>query len=113
VFRAPLDLLGDGHCEVGQAVQVVAGAVQRIDHPDRVAVAGLAPFLAQKGVIGVVALNFPYNFCFAGLVDFADVVVAGLTFYRNGVHVLHLAAHDVPRNVGGSDGNIEYRMHDV
>jgi hypothetical protein len=64
-------------------------------------------------MIGVKALNFPYNFRFTGAVYFADVVVPGFTFNGNGVHVLHLAAHDVTGGVGSFDSDIEYRMRHV
>ena len=45
-------LSGDAHRPVRQAVQVVDGAVQRIDDPADPAVAGFAPFLAEDGVAG-------------------------------------------------------------
>ena len=46
-------------------------------------------------------------------VDVADVVMTGLAVHRNGVDVLHLAAHDVTGSMGSFDRYIEYRMHDV
>ena len=64
-------------------------------------------------MFGVIALNIPYNFCFAGTVYFADVIVPGFSFHGNGVDVLHLAAHDVPGSVGSFDCDIEYRMRHV
>ena len=94
-------------------MQIVAGAVKRIDDPDTVVIAGFAAFLAQKSVIGVKTFNFPYNFCFAGAVYFANVVVPVFAFNGNGIHVLHLAAHDVPGGVGSFDSDIEYRMRHV
>ena len=94
-------------------MQVVAGTVQGIDHPDMVVVTGFATFLTQKSVIGVITLNFPYNFRFTGTVHFADVVVPGFAFNWNGVHVLHLAAHDITSGVGSFDSDIEYRMGHV
>lgn len=94
-------------------MQVVAGAVQGIDDPDAVVVPGFATFFTQKGMIGVIALNFPYNFRFTGTVHFADVIMPGLAFNGNGVHVLYLAAHDIAGSVGGFDSDIEYRMRHV
>ncbi len=64
-------------------------------------------------MIRVVALDIPYNFLFTGLVHLGDVVVAGFSFKWNGVHVLYLAAHDIGCRVGGFNGDIEYRVHDV
>ena len=64
-------------------------------------------------MVRVKTFNFPYNFRFAGFVHFTDVVVTGFAFNRNGVHVLHLAAHDFAGSVGGFDSHIEYRMRHV
>ena len=96
-----------------QTVQEIAGAVQWVDDPHRFAVSGSARFLAVEGMIRVETLNFPYNFRFAGTVYVADVVVPGFTFNGNGIHVLHLAAHDVSGSVGSFNSDIEYRMRHV
>ena len=75
--------------------------------PGPLLVALFAALFAEEGMIGVEALNFPYNFLFTGFVHLGDVVVAGLAFKWNGVHALYLAAHDIGGRVGGFNGDIE------
>ena len=67
---------------------------------------GSAPFFTQKCVIRVEALNFPYNFCLAGPVHVTDIVMTCLLVEWDGVHVLHLAAHDFAGRMGSLDGNV-------
>jgi len=110
VLGAALDLLGDGNGKMRQPVQIIAGAVQGVDDPYCFMLPGSAAFLAQKRMIGVVALNLPYNFCFACPVHTTHIVVACFALDRNGFHVLHLAAHDFAGRVGGFDCDIQYRM---
>jgi hypothetical protein len=113
VFRAALVLVGDRDGKMRNAVQEVAGAVQWVNDPQRIAVAGRPRFLAQKGMIGVETPDFPYNLGFTGPVHLADVVVAGFALHRDRAHVVQLAAHDGPGGVGGFDRDIENRMrHD-
>jgi hypothetical protein len=107
VLGAPLLLVSDRYREVRDAVQVIAGAVQGIDHPQELAVARLPALLAQEGMVRVEAPDFPYNLSFAGAVHLAHVVVPRLALHRDGVHVLQLAAHDGGGGVGGLDGDIE------
>ena len=113
MLGAAIDLLGDGDGEMRQPVQVIAGAVQRVDDPDVFVISGFTAFFAQKSVIRVITLNFPYNFRFASLVHFTDVVVTGLALERNGVHVMDLLAHYFAGGVSGFNRYIQYRMSHV
>ena len=94
-------------------MQVLAGAIEWVDNPYMLVIADRPAFFAKKCVLRVKAFNFPYNFCFAGFVYFTDVIMAGFAFNGNGVHVLHLPAHNFGGGVGGFDSHIEYRMRHV
>jgi hypothetical protein len=67
---------GDRHAPVREAVQVVAGAVERVDHEHRIALALRAAFLAQERGIRVGLAQFLDDRFLGLLVDFAGVVHA-------------------------------------
>ena len=67
----------------------------------------------MESVIWVETFNFPYNFCFAGAIDLADIVMAGFALNRNGVHARYFTAHNGAGGMGGFDCDIENRMRHV
>lgn len=110
MFRAAFHLLRDGNGEMRQAMQVIAGAIKRVDHPDNFTTAGFATLFAEERMVGEVAFDFPYNLGFAGMVDFADVIMPGFACYRDGFHFLEMPAHDFAGCLGRGDGNVYDRM---
>jgi len=92
------------------AVQVVAGAVQRINHPQVLARALQAALFAEEGVVGMVAPDFPYNGCLAGPVHLAHVVVPGLAGHRDARQVAQFTAHQFAGFQRRLGGNVENGM---
>ena len=88
------------------AVEKVRGAVQRVDDPHRVALAVGAALLGEEGVVGVDALDFPYNFRLAGAVDLAHVIVPGLAVHGYGVDPVQFASHQFTGAASGADGDV-------
>src|SRR5690606_30034033 len=68
----------DRHAPVRQTTQVVAGAVERVDHPGVPAGAAVAllraAFLAEDGIVGVRPAQFLDDRLFGQAIDLAGVV---------------------------------------
>jgi hypothetical protein len=107
VFQAALDLAGDRHRETREAVHEIRGAIERVDDPQHVALAGLAAFLGQKRVVGMQA---PDGFDDIGLgspIHLGDVVIAALAVDLDGFEPRHGTYDDVAGAARGFDRNIE------
>ena len=59
-------------------MQKVGGAIQRIDDPYRLVIAGGAAFLGENGVLGVVAADDGDDLPLGRDIDFGDEIVAAL-----------------------------------
>src|SRR6185312_15209975 len=81
----------DRHAEVGDATQVVVGAVQRVDHPGQRTLAGRAAFLGEDGVVGVGAAQFLDDFRLGQLVDLGDEIQLLLLDHVQAVDAVHVA----------------------
>jgi hypothetical protein len=94
---------GDGYAEMREAVQVVAGAVERVDDPGEAAGTLGAAFLAEDGVIGRGPTQFLDDDRFGLAVDFAGVVQPVLFHDVERVELVHVAQQDVAGGAGGLD----------
>src|SRR5690606_5561044 len=104
----------DRDAPVGEAAQVVAGAVQRIDDPGVAAAAAaallLAVFLAQHRVVGVGAAQFLHHRRLGQPVHLAGVVHAVLLDHVQGVEPVHVAQQDVAAGAGRLDHDVDGRL---
>src|SRR5690606_8394680 len=104
---------GDRDAPVRNAVQVVAGAVERVDHPGVAAGAAVAllraAFLAEDGVVGIGAPQFLDDRFFGQAVDLAGVVHAPLLDHVQRVEPVHVAHQDVAPGARGLDHDVDGR----
>src|SRR3546814_16813796 len=89
----------DRDAPVGEAAQVVAGAVERIDDPGMAAGAAVAllraAFLAEDGVVGVGPAQLLDDRFLGEAVDLAGVVHAPLLDHVPRIALVPVAPHDV------------------
>src|SRR5690606_828399 len=100
----------DRHAPVGEAAQVVAGAVQRVDDPGVTTGAAAllrAASLAEHGVLGVGAAQLLDNRLLGQAVDLAGVVHALLLDHVQGVEAVHVAQQDVAPGARRLDHDID------
>ena len=86
-----------GDTDVGDPVDEVDGAVERIDDPAPPTSRGGPTFLGEDGIVGAVAAQVAEDHLLGGTVDFGDRIVEGLEF--GGSEVTEPFADD-----GGSGG---------
>src|ERR1700760_438012 len=92
-------------------MEEIRRAVQRIDDPDGIALAGTSAFLGQKGVAGVVLADDLDDLGLSRMIDFADEVVAPFRSNREGFEAVETADDDFAGRTGGFDADIQKRMH--
>ena len=92
-------------------MQEIRGAIQRIDDPDGVALAGAPAFLGQEGVARVVFADELDDLGLSRMIDFTDEVVAPFRGNRKGFEAVETADDDFASGASGADGDIEKRMH--
>ena len=102
---------GDADAEMRESVQIIGGAVQRVDDPFALALALGAAFLGQDRVIGVRAVNDAYDLGLGGAIDFGDEVIRRLVLDIEPVNLLEVPENDAGRGAGRGNANIDDRMH--
>ncbi len=95
----------DGNAVVRKAAQIVAGAVQRIDHPGVAAtLAALhAAFFAKYGVFGIAALEFLDDDLLGVGIDFAGIVHAAFLHHVERIELVDTAQQHIAGEAGGFD----------
>ena len=111
MFHATFFLHTDRHGPNRKAVQIVGGAVQRVDDPDGIGVAAGAAFLSEDGVIGIVFVNTVDNSLFCGAIGVTDEIVVGLLFNLELVEIDHFLDQRAAGTAGGHHGHIEKWVH--
>ena len=97
--------------ELREAVQVVRRAVERIDDPLVLVVAGRAAFFGEDRVIGVVILDDLDDRGFGGLVDLRDEFVAAFLDDLERLELVHLANHDLAGAARRANCNVDHAVH--
>jgi hypothetical protein len=101
----------DRHAPVRDAVQVVAGAVERVDDPGVAAGATVAllraAFLAEHAVFGIGTAQFLDDLRLGQAVDLAGVVHPPLFHHVQRVQLVHVAQQDVAAGAGRLDHDVD------
>src|SRR5690606_38535701 len=101
----------DRDAPVRDAVEVVAGAVERVDHPGVAAGAAVAllraAFLAEDGVVGIGPAQLLDDRLLGQAVDLAGVVHAALLGHVQRVEPVHVAHQDVAPGARGLDHDVD------
>src|SRR4051812_2966821 len=92
-------------------MQEIGRAIEGIDDPDGVTLAGAAAFLSQKGVVRIALADDLDDLSLSRMIDFADEVVAPFRGNRQGFEAVETADDDFASRAGGADGDIEERVH--
>jgi len=111
VFQLALDLDADRHGVVGQTMQEVGGAVERIDDPQHFVVAVLSAFLAQHGVLRIGLADDFDDFAFRAAVHLGDEIVAALALDQQLVDAISVAHDEVAGGTRGGNSDVDERMH--
>ena len=100
---------GDGNGVLRVAVQVVGGAVQRVDNPFvfGASAAAAAAFFGADAVVGVGFADQVDNQRFGLAVDVGDEIVGGFVIHAQAVEVVGGAQHQVAGFAGGFVGDVE------
>ena len=106
VLGSALDLQSNGDAKMGYAMQVITGAIERVDDPDMITVTFGATFLSEDCMIRVISFDFTYNLQFTGFVDFRDIIMPCLLGHGDAGNVVKLLTHQVSGNVGGINSDI-------
>ena len=95
-------------------MQVIAGAVERIDHPGEAAAVAdaflLAAFLAQNGVVGIGALELLDDLRFGQAVNLAGIVEAVFLDDIDRVEAVHMPQQHVAAGSGRLDHDVDGRL---
>lgn len=92
-------------------MQEIRCAIERVDDPDRVALALTSAFLRQEGVVGVALADDLDDLGLSRMIDFADEIVAPFRCNRQGFEAVEAADNDFTGGAGCTDGDIEEGMH--
>ena len=112
VLHAAATLHADRDCELRKAVQVIRGAVERVDDPhELVVVAALAAFLGEEGVLRIKPTHGLDDVPLRRQVDLGDEVVLALGAHFEAVHPVDAADDDLPGAQRGFDGDVQQRLH--
>src|SRR5687767_13147826 len=114
MFHSPTTLHADGNGELREAMEVVGGAVERIDDPHEFAVdfaAVRAAFLGEEGVVRITLAHGIDDFHLGLGIDLRDEIVLPLLADVEAMDAVHATDDDFTGATGGTDGNIEQRLH--
>jgi hypothetical protein len=78
MLHPAFDLNAYRYGEHGEPVQIVGGAIERVDNPDRIGFALLAALFGKDGVVGVVFENAVNHGLFGCVIGITDVIVVAL-----------------------------------
>jgi len=111
VLEPPAHLGCDRDGKHRKAVQEVGRAVERIDDPECIVLAGPAALLGEKCVLRVVTADDADDFLLGGVVDLGDEVVASLGGDGERLEAVQAPDDDLARAARGPNGNVEKRLH--
>ena len=105
----------DRHGVVGQAVDEVGGAVQRIDDPLELGLVGAlqAEFLAQDGVIRISGAQRLDDGLLGGAIDFRDIIARPLASHAESFQIHAGTVDNGAGTPGRLDGDVEHRVHKI
>src|SRR5437667_929213 len=111
VLEAPPHLAGDRDGKHRKAVQKVGRAVERIDDPECIVLAGPAALLGEERVLRVVTADDADDFLLRGVVDLGDEVVAPLGGDGERLEAVQASDDDLARAARCPHGDVEKRLH--
>src|SRR6184192_3996980 len=111
VLEPPADLGCDRDGKHRKAVQEVGRAVERIDDPECIVLAGPAALFGENCVLRVVTADDADDFPLGGVVDLGDEVVASLGGDGERLEAVQAPDDDLARAARGPNGNVEKRLH--
>jgi hypothetical protein len=101
----------NGHRKVGNSVQEVRRAVERIDDPGVRTFSRCTGLLGDDGVIGIGAMQRFDDGVFGGAVDLRDEIVSLLLLHLQDVHPIERAHDDLSRAPCRPQGDVQHRLH--
>ena len=111
MLQAAAVLDRDRYCEGREAVQEIRRAVERIDDPHVLAVAGAAALLGEERVIGMAAANGRDDLGLGLAVDVGDEVVAALGIDLERIETREAAHDEIAGAARGAHADVEKWLH--
>mgnify|MGYP003633067659 CR=1 FL=1 len=87
-------------------MQVIGGAIKRINNPDDLVFADHSTFLAQNGVLRIGLMNRLNDFAFRASINQSDKIVPTFAFHLQLRNTIQIAHDVISRTARSRHGNI-------